>query len=359
MKKFTPYLIIIALIFGFLFVLSGTPAMAQDNTRYEMLAPLPYVTPANETTTTAKKYLEGSVKLIIAIGTILAVLMIIYGGVKYMSTDAFSGKSEAKGVIKNAFSGLALVLGAWIILNTISPNLVNFNLSIERFEPGKGFEGRLGSGIPPTEGEMGSDRETLGCPACMAITEEIGAKIGTTPPKLPGPRGSGAGCENTMESGTCYIYGPLAAKLMGLTLETNKLNEGISTNTKYGWRVNEMLPPTVDHKQLCHAVKNSVTGMCVDVSVNVQCAGLTLASGCSPSTWAFDAKKIGAFMKYAYQLGMHVEYELAEGQNTRKDQLTSEIKKQFPNESFPIIIFPVTGVRNEHFSVYYNRDAKK
>ena len=97
-------------------------------TDYELLAPLPgYV----EDITTAGPYIEGIFTLIIAVAVGLAVLMIIFGGIKYMSTDAIGGKSDAKSTIQNALWGLLLAISAWLILNTINPDLVNFNLNPE------------------------------------------------------------------------------------------------------------------------------------------------------------------------------------------------------------------------------------
>ncbi|MDP3763902.1 MAG: pilin [bacterium] len=96
-------------------------------TEYKLLAPLPNYVPD---VTTAGPYIEGIFILIIAIATGLAVIKIIFGGIKYMSTDAFGGKSEAKGTIENAIWGLLLAISAWLILYTVNPNLVKFNLKI-------------------------------------------------------------------------------------------------------------------------------------------------------------------------------------------------------------------------------------
>ena len=74
----------------------------------------------------------GIFNLIIAIAGGLAVLKIIYGGIQYMSTDAFGAKNEAKDTIKNAIWGLLLAISAWLILYTVNPNLVEINLDIPR-----------------------------------------------------------------------------------------------------------------------------------------------------------------------------------------------------------------------------------
>ena len=144
MKKLIPLF-----IFASCFLLPATIiAQGTDPTPYKLLAPLPGYVPD---TTNVKFYLEGLFKLIIAIAGVLAVVMIIFGGIKYMSSEAFEGKSDAKDTIKNALVGLLLAISAWLILNTINPNLVKFDLSLERqsFTPNTNVGGQsvvLGSG---------------------------------------------------------------------------------------------------------------------------------------------------------------------------------------------------------------------
>jgi len=75
-------------------------------------------------------YVSGWVKLLIGIGAVLAVIMIVLAGVEYMSTDAIYNKSEAKDKIAKALGGLALLIMSWLILNTVNPNLLKFNLNI-------------------------------------------------------------------------------------------------------------------------------------------------------------------------------------------------------------------------------------
>ena len=100
-------------------------------TEYELLAPLPgYVEPEAGGKVKAGPYIAGIFTLTIAIAGVLAVLKIIFGGIKYMSTDAFSGKNEAKDTIQNAIWGLLLAISAWLILHTINPKLTEFDLSI-------------------------------------------------------------------------------------------------------------------------------------------------------------------------------------------------------------------------------------
>lgn len=103
----------------------------QPATGYQPLAPLPpqffpgqgadkYLLPS---------YLSGMFKILIAVSGLLAVVMIVIGGIEYMSTDAISGKSEGKEKITNAVLGLLLALVSWLILYTINPKLLEFNLN--------------------------------------------------------------------------------------------------------------------------------------------------------------------------------------------------------------------------------------
>ena len=80
-------------------------------------------------------YLPGIFRLSIGIAGVLAVIMIVYGGVEYLSTDAISGKSEGKERIQNALVGLLLAIGSFVILNTINPATVEFNLNLQRPAP--------------------------------------------------------------------------------------------------------------------------------------------------------------------------------------------------------------------------------
>ncbi|OHA15467.1 MAG: hypothetical protein A3G52_00625 [Candidatus Taylorbacteria bacterium RIFCSPLOWO2_12_FULL_43_20] len=73
-------------------------------------------------------FLVGMFKLLIAVSGLLAMIMIIWGGVLYMSTDAISGKSEGKEKITNAVIGLVLALGSWLIIYTINPKILEFTL---------------------------------------------------------------------------------------------------------------------------------------------------------------------------------------------------------------------------------------
>jgi uncharacterized membrane protein YciS (DUF1049 family) len=58
---------------------------------------------------------------------VLALIMIIRGGVEYMTIDAITSKERGKQRVKAALGGLVLSFSAILILNTINPSLTSLN----------------------------------------------------------------------------------------------------------------------------------------------------------------------------------------------------------------------------------------
>lgn len=62
----------------------------------------------------------------IAAAVVLALIMIIWGGIIYTTTDSWNGKEDGKSKIQDALYGLGLVLVSYLILYTINPCLVQW-----------------------------------------------------------------------------------------------------------------------------------------------------------------------------------------------------------------------------------------
>ena len=62
----------------------------------------------------------------IAVAVVLALIMIILGGIEYMTTDAWTKKEEGRQRITDALLGLGLALVCWLLLDIINPTLVTF-----------------------------------------------------------------------------------------------------------------------------------------------------------------------------------------------------------------------------------------
>ncbi len=97
-----------------------------ETVRYIPLTSLPGQEKVGTDKTTS--YLQNLLLLGIGIAIVLAVLMIVIGGIQYMASDAFTAKEDAKEKITMALLGLLIALGGYLILYTINPKLVTFEL---------------------------------------------------------------------------------------------------------------------------------------------------------------------------------------------------------------------------------------
>jgi len=65
-----------------------------------------------------------------ALGGLFAVIMLIMAGMEYMSARGEPAKiDEAKGRIRNAFLGVVILLGSYMLLNTINPELSSIKIN--------------------------------------------------------------------------------------------------------------------------------------------------------------------------------------------------------------------------------------
>ncbi len=157
------YFIILGLAIVFLgtghgvFAQTATPCVpGQDG--YCALSPLPGVSDVTGKTN-LNTYIKGMFQLAIGLAGVLAVLRIITGGITYMTTEAFEGKSDAKDTIRDAIVGLLLAISAYTILATVNPKLVNFEFGIEGLRLGPPISSNGGTGVVagPSAGKVWGD----------------------------------------------------------------------------------------------------------------------------------------------------------------------------------------------------------
>lgn len=135
------------------FTISGNSANppANTNTDYYPLAPLPGLTVAcgqdpdsNDPNNTNcihtqidpatnpcpfGNYLNAMIKIFIGICAVLAMIMIVLGGIEYIMSELISSKEEGKKRITGALFGLIIALGAYALLNTINPAVLQICLN--------------------------------------------------------------------------------------------------------------------------------------------------------------------------------------------------------------------------------------
>jgi len=125
MKNFRKILYGIITFVMIFFVLTTIHAQSPLD-KYTTLVSLPGINDTPE----FKDYIIGIFNLSIGIGAVLAFVMITFGGIMYSTSDAISGRSAGREYVTNAIIGLFFVIGAWVILNTINPQILTFNLAI-------------------------------------------------------------------------------------------------------------------------------------------------------------------------------------------------------------------------------------
>jgi len=165
-----------------------------DSNDYILLAPLPCIGSDQDcktqaTQTTLKDYIPGIFNLLIGLSAVAAVLMIVIGGFQYMSSDAIQGKSAGKERIKNAIFSLVLIIGAWLILYTINPNLLDLDLNIST----------VTTTSPPGGGTLGTGTGTSMTPDQINASNTIRASLeakGIATYAGPCSSGQTTGCVN-------------------------------------------------------------------------------------------------------------------------------------------------------------------
>ncbi len=113
------FLILAVLFLNLLFI---SPVLAQaPNGNYVPLVSIPGIDPNAGILT----YLSGLYNFLISIVGILAMAVIIYGGMRYLTSAGNpSSVEEAKDAITSAVIGLILALTSWVILSTINPDIL-------------------------------------------------------------------------------------------------------------------------------------------------------------------------------------------------------------------------------------------
>lgn len=182
MKKIAKILIggTLALVLSFSFFSFAYAALD----KYTVLAPLPGTTDCKGTPTPIvmnadgtfsggcktdfQTYLPAIFKLAIGVAAALAFIMLTYGGVQYMTTDAITLKSDGKARIENALWGLGLVIGAWVILYTINPELLKFNLIMPKPNT-----------VAQTQAEANAIAQNQADAAAVAAASNSGGRVAT------------------------------------------------------------------------------------------------------------------------------------------------------------------------------------
>lgn len=102
-----------------------------ENLGYCPLEPIPGLTLGNAGVD-LPTLLSNLFKILFSVGALMAVVMLVLGGISYMVSTVASVKVQAKERLQAALFGLLILAGSYLILITINPQLVVFNFTVPK-----------------------------------------------------------------------------------------------------------------------------------------------------------------------------------------------------------------------------------
>jgi hypothetical protein len=204
--------IIIRLLAGLVLLVSFSGTVYAIG-EYTPLAPLPGTTNPATAQTNLETYIPGVFRLSMGIAAVMAFVMITFGGIMYATSDAISGKSQGREYVTNAVWGLLLVIGAWALLNTINPKILNFSLDVNQI----------------TSSNNTNVVVSGSCSNCQLIPSNIPV--------------------------SSYSNNNISSAILPKITTLNTLLNA----ARVPWLITEAYPPTVNHRDPCHR-----DGTCID-----------------------------------------------------------------------------------------------
>lgn len=187
------------------------------------------------------------IKIAIAVGGAICVIVIVINGVTYMGTSSIWEKGESKLNISSAIGGLVLLLCSYLILYTINPKLVNINIGGQTVQEEKW--GGFTAGTTLTSGDLlkpGALPEGVYCPktggsqevAKVAksfigkVTYRYGGKINNTAPYPLETQEFKTSCPTGQKCLDCSGFVDVVLMCTGLATDNKSINTGGRTNNK-------------------------------------------------------------------------------------------------------------------------------
>jgi hypothetical protein len=249
-------------------------------------------------------------------------LLIAAGGIILLIAGPSEGLNTlGKNILTSTIIGIIIVLMAWIIVDTIIKVLTNKDFDLS------GSPGQLHSKWGPW-----NKLDPTKCPLSAATVSIATPPPPTPPPPVPPPpppaAGQCTGCV-TLDStlpvkSTACLHPPDQCQINSEVAGELKTLDQKLKGDKVSWEITEAYPPTIQHKDACHAA-----GTCIDASLRGSSAGQVTA--------------INTFIKDASTSGLRAVYEVTDP--ARRDQL---VASGVPSASIQV----VPGINGEHFSVY-------
>jgi len=107
-------------------------ALATNGGGVTLLEPSVIGKQPGDTVPDINEYIKGAFKPFLGLIAALSVVMIIWGGLEYIFSQVPGIKTEAKQRIWAAILGLILALGAYLLLETINPQIVETQFEVQQ-----------------------------------------------------------------------------------------------------------------------------------------------------------------------------------------------------------------------------------
>ncbi|MBP6879845.1 MAG: hypothetical protein KBF62_01335 [Candidatus Pacebacteria bacterium] len=278
---------------------TGGVECVETDGSYCLLEPIPEFGNKITPETGFGEYVNTLIRLILGVVGVIVVITFVYGGIMWMGTDSIFKKTDAKQRMEDAALGTLLLIGAYIILNTINPNLVDIKIYIP-------------SSFTTLKVEEITDSGEV-------LTIEYSTEAGECPKdcsKLNGETGTDVPYESTGDS----VASGLKSDLQVLTQKLS--GAGISWTTTEAWE------PSRTHKAHCHSV-----GTCIDANFR------GLADNSNP-----PPEKVKSFIESGLSIGLCPIYEV-ETESQRNAVINAGVDPKYVKNYGGWISAP-------HFSVY-------
>ena len=122
------------------------------------LAPIPNLSTGSGDS--LSDYVNSAFFLVISLAAMVAVIRIVIGGFQYMTTEALSAKDEARRTIQGAIFGLLLLLGSYLILGVINPQILDLeSLNFSNLAPSASTQAQIQQDIQDTQARLAAIQE--------------------------------------------------------------------------------------------------------------------------------------------------------------------------------------------------------
>jgi hypothetical protein len=132
------------------------PGFTCDETGTCTYTPLEPISPAESGAYDMATFIKEMFKILFSISGLIAVVALTAGGIQYMMSEVPGIKAASLDRIKAAMYGILILIGSYVILHTINPQLLEFKLDISPTIP-SASGGASPSGEEATAGGSGQE----------------------------------------------------------------------------------------------------------------------------------------------------------------------------------------------------------